>query len=181
MELREPSWRPRMYSFLLVPMRAGRIGEGVLEGLEGADWLDRIEGGEGRLLFARALEAAERWDEAARHYGRFRSAGPIATETAWAASREAQVAARAGLWVPMLGALEAAGRSSPALSKWTVLELARSSLEREDAEQTLRILPMIGGDPPSLSWRGISRRVPGCWPETRPTPGSATPSLPWGI
>ena len=128
--------------------------EGVLEGLEGADWLDRIEGGEGRLLFARALEAAERWDEAARHYGRFRSAGPIATETAWAASREAQVAARAGLWVPMLGALEAAGRSSPALSEWTVLELARSSLEREDAEQTLRILPMIGGDPAiaELAW-----------------------------
>ncbi len=127
---------------------------GVLAGLEGADWLDRIEGGEGRLLFARALEAAERWDEAARHYERFRSVGPIATEDAWAASREARVAARAGLWVSMLGALEEAGRSSPALSEWTVLELARNALERDDAEQTLQILPMIGRDPAvaELAW-----------------------------
>ena len=119
---------------------------GVLAGLEGVDWLDRIERGEGRLLLARALEAAERWDEAARHYERFRSTGAMAEEAAWAASREAQVAARAGLWVPMLDALEAAGRSSPELSEWTVLQLARNSLERGDAEQTLRILPMITGD-----------------------------------
>ena len=32
--------------------------EDVLTELEGADWLDRIGGGEGRLLVARALEAA---------------------------------------------------------------------------------------------------------------------------
>ena len=120
--------------------------DGVLAGLEGADWLDGIGGGDGRLLLARALEAAERWEEAAQHYERFRSIGAIATETAWAASREAQVAARAGLWGPMLRALEAAGRSSPELSKWTVLQLARNSVEQGDAEQALRILPLIRGD-----------------------------------
>ena len=120
--------------------------EGVLAELEEAAWLDGIGGGEGRLLLARALEAAERWDEALQHYQRFRSTGAIANESPWAASREAQVAARAGLWVPMLGALEAAGRRSPELSKWTVLRLARNSLESGDAEQALRILPMIRGD-----------------------------------
>ena len=118
----------------------------VLAGLEGADWLDGIGGGEGRLLLARALEAAERWDEAAQQYEVFRSTEAIASETPWAASREAQVAARAGLWVPMLGALEVAGRHSPELAKWTVLQLARNSLEEGDGEQTLRILPLIRGD-----------------------------------
>ena len=119
---------------------------GVLEELEGADWLDGIGAGEGRLLLARAFEAAERWDDAARHYERFRATGGSANETPWAASREAQVAARAGLWVQMLSALEATGRRSPELSKWTVLRLARNSLESGDAEQALRILPMISGD-----------------------------------
>ena len=70
----------------------------------------------------------------------------MAEETPWAASREAQVAARAGLWVPMLDALEAAGRRSPELSQWTVLQMARSSLEQGDAEQTLRFLPLLRGD-----------------------------------
>ena len=120
--------------------------EGVLDGLEGADWLDGIGGGEGRLLIARALETAERWDESAQQYARFRSTGAMASETPWVASREAQVAARAGLWGPMLGALEAAGRRSPELSEWTVYQLARNSLEMEDGEQALRILPMIRGD-----------------------------------
>ncbi len=119
---------------------------GVLTELEGADWLDEIGGGEGRLLVARALEAAERWDEAAQQYTRFRTTGAIAPKTPWAASREARVAARAGLWAPMLGALEATGRGSPELSKWTVFELARSSLEMGDGEQALRILPLMRGD-----------------------------------
>ena len=118
----------------------------VLAGLEGADWLDGTGGGEGRLLLARALEAAERWDESAQQYERFRSAGTIASETPWAASREAQVAARAGLWAPTLSALEVAGRYSPELAKWTVLQLARNSLEQGDGEQTLRILPLMRGD-----------------------------------
>ncbi len=128
--------------------------DGVLAGLEGADWLDGIEGAEGRLLLARSLEAAERWDEALQHYQRFRSIGPTVNENPWAASREAQVAARAGLWIPMLGALEATGRRSPELSKWTVLRLVRNSLESGDAEQALRILPMVRGDSTTaeLAW-----------------------------
>ncbi len=118
----------------------------VLATLEGAEWLDEIGGGEGRLLLALSLEAAERWDDAARHYELFRSSGAIATERPWAASREAQVAARAGLWVPMLSALEVAGRHSPELAKWTVLQLANNSLEQENGEQALQILPLMRGD-----------------------------------
>ena len=120
--------------------------DAVLAGLEGADWLDGMEGGEGRLLLARALEEAERWDEAAQQYVRFRSVGALASETPWAASREARVAARAGLWGPMLTALEQAGQGSQELLEWTVLQLARNALEEGDAEQALRILPLMGGD-----------------------------------
>jgi soluble lytic murein transglycosylase len=141
--------------FLLARADAGwQNWDDVLAGLERADWLDRIGGGEGRLLLARALEAAERWDEAAQQYELFRSTGAIASETPWAASREAQVTARAGLWVPMLGALEVTGRHSPELAKWTVLQLARNSLEQGDGEQTLRILPLIRGDSviTALAW-----------------------------
>ena len=120
--------------------------EGVLVGLEGAPWLDEIGGGEGRLLLARSLEAAERWAEAAQHYRGFRSIGAISDETGWAASREAQVAARAGLLAPMFGALEATGRRSTELSEWTVLQVARHSLERGEPEQALRMVPLISGD-----------------------------------
>ncbi len=120
--------------------------DGVLAELEGADWLDGIGGGEGRLLVARALEEAERWDESAQQYVRFRSTGAMAPETPWAASREARVAARAGLWGPMLGALEATGRRSAELSQWTVYQLARNSLEMEDGAQALRLLPLLRGD-----------------------------------
>ena len=58
--------------------------DGVLAGLEGADWLDGIGSGEGRLLVARALEAAERWDEAAQQYERFRSTGAMVSDAPWA-------------------------------------------------------------------------------------------------
>ena len=42
---------------LLARADAGwRNWQGVLDGLEGADWLDDLEGGEGRLMLARGLE-----------------------------------------------------------------------------------------------------------------------------
>jgi len=118
----------------------------VLAELEDVEWLDEIGGGEGRLLLARSLEAAERWAEAAEHYRIFRLTAAMAKETPWAASREAQVAARAGLWEPTLAALEAAGQRSPELSAWTVLQMARTSLERGEEAEALRILPLIRGD-----------------------------------
>ena len=128
--------------------------DGVLAELQGVDWLDGIGGGEGRLLFARALEAAGRWDDAAREYTLFRSTADIATETAWAASREAQVAARAGLRVQMLAALEMTGRSSRKLAEWTLLQLVRNSLEQGDAELALQLLPMMTAEPAiaELAW-----------------------------
>ncbi len=120
--------------------------EGVVAGLDGADWLDGIEDGGGRLLLARGLESAERWEEAVQHYQRFRSTGGVVEETGWAASREAQVAARAGLWEPMFSALAEAGRRSTQLSQWTVLQVTRDALESGDAAQALRMFPLISGD-----------------------------------
>jgi soluble lytic murein transglycosylase len=128
--------------------------EGVLSGLDGASWLDGVGGGEGRLLLARGLEAAERWEEAAQHYQLFRSTGALGEAAGWAASREAQVAARAGLLGAMFSALEETGRRSTELSEWTELQIARNALERGDTEQALQMLPLISGVAPiaDLAW-----------------------------
>lgn len=141
---------------LLARADAGwRNWQGVLDGLEGADWLDDLEGGEGRLMLARGLEEVERWDEAAESYRHFRSLDQPPTEAApWAASREARAAARAGLWAPVLSALEATGRGSPVLASWTVLALAGLAAEAGDTERVLELVPMMRGDPTTaqIAW-----------------------------
>ena len=64
-------------ALLLARADAGwRNWQGVLDELDGAEWLDEMEGGEGRLLLAQGLEAVERWEEAVENYRRFRSVEP---------------------------------------------------------------------------------------------------------
>ena len=141
---------------LLARADAGwRNWRGVVDALEGADWLDQLESGEGRLLLARGLEAVERWQEAAESFRRFRSLDePVEGVAPWAASREARTAARAGLWAPVLNALEATGRESPVLASWTVLALARLAAEAGDTERVLELVPMMRGDPTTaqIAW-----------------------------
>ena len=141
---------------LLARADAGwRNWRGVLDGLEGADWLDQLESGEGRLLLARGLEAVERWEEAAENFRRFRSVDePLEGAAPWAASREARAAARAGLWAPVLSALEATGRESPVLASWTVLALARLAAEAGDTQGVLELVPMMRSDPTTaqIAW-----------------------------
>ena len=120
---------------------------GVLDGLDGTEWLDEIEGGEGWLLLAQGFEAVERWEEAAESYRRFRLVEqPLERAVPWAASREARAWARTELWEPVLNALEVTGRESPVLASWTILALARIAAEMEDTDRVLELVPMMKSD-----------------------------------
>ncbi|MEE2668593.1 MAG: transglycosylase SLT domain-containing protein [Gemmatimonadota bacterium] len=143
-------------ALLLARADAGwRNWQGVLDELDGAEWLDEMEGGEGRLLLAQGLEAVERWEEAVENYRRFRSVEPPLKGAApWVASREARAAARAGLWEPVLTALEATGRESPVVASWTVLALARLAAEMGNTDRVLELVPVMKSDPITrqLAW-----------------------------
>ncbi len=119
---------------------------GVVEGLDGADWLDELEGAEGRRLLARGLEADERWAAAAESFARFRKARTSSSVVAPEASREARSAARAGRWDAIAGALEIAGVESPKLVGWTARDVAEWSADNGDVEHVLELLPWIRRD-----------------------------------
>ena len=84
-------------TLLLARADAGwRNWSGVVAGLEGADWLDELDGGEGRRLLARGLEGAERWAAAADNFALFRKIAGDQQSLAAEASREVRSAVRAG-------------------------------------------------------------------------------------
>ncbi len=116
---------------------------GVVEGLEGADWLDELESAEGRRLLGRGLEAAERWDAAAESFARFRETGPSRSAVAPEVSREARSAARAGRWESVL---EAAGEESLELVGWTALDIAEWISDNGDVGRVVELLPWIRRD-----------------------------------
>ena len=116
---------------------------GVVVGLEGAAWLDELEGAEGRRLLARGLEADRRWDAAAESFALFRRRGPSGDLRAPEASREARSAARAGRWDLVTEALESVAGTSAKLAAWTALEVAEWASEEGDTEHVLALLPWI--------------------------------------
>ena len=118
----------------------------MVEDLEGEDWLDELEGAEGRRLLARGLEAAGRWDAATESFARFRAKGSSSGVLAPEASREARVAARAGRWGSVEEALEMAGRASPKLVAWTALDVAEWLSDNGDAPHVAELLPWVRRD-----------------------------------
>ena len=134
-------------TLLLARVDAGwKNWPGVVEGLEGADWLDELESAEGRRLLGRGLEAAERWEDAAESFARFRETGPSRSAVAPEASREARSAARAGRWESVLEAMEAAGEESLELVGWTALDVAEWISDNGDVERVVELLPWIRRD-----------------------------------
>ena len=132
---------------LLARADAGwRNWQGVVEGLEGADWLDELEGAEGRRLLARGLEAAERWADAADSFARFRAIGPGGRSSAPEASREARSAVRAGRWEAALEAMEPIDRVSSELAGWSALDVAEWLSDDGDVERVGQLLPWIRRD-----------------------------------
>ena len=119
---------------------------GVVEGLDGADWLDELEGAEGRRLFARGLEATERWEAAAESFARFRATGQRSSAVASEASREVRSAVRAGRWESIDEAMEITGEASAKLVGWTALSAAEWASGNGDAVHVWELLPWIRRD-----------------------------------
>ena len=142
---------------------------GVVEGLEGVDWLDELEGAEGRRLLSRGLEAAERWEDAAESFARFRERRPRSRVVAPEASREARSAARAGRWESVLEAMEAAGEESSELVGWTALDVAEWMSDNGDLERVVELLPWIRRDSAAadVAWEVEARTLLAAGDSTR--------------
>ncbi len=134
-------------TLLLARADAGwRNWSGVVAGLEGADWLDELDGGEGRRLLARGLEGAERWAAAADNFALFRKIAGDQQSLAAEASREVRSAVRAGRWQAGLEATRVAGAASSELVAWTVLEVAEWLSDHGEVERVAELLPWIRRD-----------------------------------
>jgi soluble lytic murein transglycosylase len=97
---------------------------GVANLLEGRDWLAEEDEALGLYLYARALEAGERWPEAARAYVAYTMAvGPDSEHGAAALVRRARTAWHAGDHEVALAALGEL-RASPVVRSWVGVELA---------------------------------------------------------
>jgi soluble lytic murein transglycosylase len=106
----------------------------VLELLDDAAWLGETAGGDGLYLLGRALEHAERWDEAVVRFVAYAAgAGMETREGIPAVARGARAAWQAGLHdqsLNLLGRL----RPVPAIRSWTAAELALSAAGEGDVE-----------------------------------------------
>lgn len=142
----DPSVDPSAVLLLARADAGWKNWSGVVEGLDGAVWLDQLEGAEGRRLLARGHEAAERWDLAADHFGLFRIREPSGAVGAPEAAREALSAARAGRWGVVSEAIKTAGRTSATLVGWTALEVADWASDNGDLEHALAMLRWIRRD-----------------------------------
>lgn len=112
----------------------------VLELLVGADWLGSVDEGRGLYLLARALEDAERWDEAAASYQAYREkAGPTTPEGTAALARGARASWHAG----DVGATDEALtdlRPAPHVRSWIAVELALDAADAGDPEAVRSLL-----------------------------------------
>lgn len=123
---------------LLAQAEAGRGGWGAaLSILEGAEWLDELEGGGGRLLLARALEEADRWEEAAASYAAYRTLVDVGDGIA-PGLRRALVMARAGL-PDVAEELRALARTEPLAASWAALEMSRLASEEGDPARVVAL------------------------------------------
>jgi soluble lytic murein transglycosylase len=111
----------------------------VRELLEGADWLEDEGGGLGLYLLGRALEAEERWTEAAAAQGRYaRVVGVGALEAVPALVRRTRALWRAGLVEEALASL-AEARGSTVAASWTAVEMALNAAEAGDTTAARRL------------------------------------------
>lgn len=131
----------------------------VVRQLEGLDWLDRFEGGEGRFLLARGLEARNRPREAADAYLRFASVAGLGDSRAWVSRvRAARLLSSAGQQSEALAAIQELAGAPGALQSWTALELARSRADDGDVEGVRALLPLIRDpDAASRKWDLLPR------------------------
>jgi soluble lytic murein transglycosylase len=113
--------------------------------LEGATWLDDVEGGEGWALLGRAYEGTERWLDAASAYQKYLSLPHARTSSDTPAItarrvRSLEQAASANESLQLLQTLRA---DQPALATWTALEIARVAAVRRDLPQLRALVSSV--------------------------------------
>ncbi len=126
---------PPEHVLLLARAESGwKHHEAVLELLEGAAWLDRVEGGRGWALVARAREAAGDWREAAEAWASYllTPAGEADPHASALVVRRARALARAGAVPEATAVLGSLGGPDADLRSWFSLELAEAAAEDGD-------------------------------------------------
>jgi soluble lytic murein transglycosylase len=117
---------------------------GVIDVLEGKDWLDRHDSGGGLYLLARAFEEEEREADAVAAYDRFREVASVGDpRIAVAVARAARLHAANERTADAIRLLRELGPSHSDLVSWTALELARSRSEAGDVESVEALFPVI--------------------------------------
>lgn len=125
--------------------------EAVRALLEGAGWLDAVDGAGGWRLLGRALEEEGSWSSAADAYGTW-LAGSGGTDSLAAAVRTRQARAlwNAGRELQALETLAAVAQEMPALASWEAVALAAAP-SREGRPEPVRTLLARVSDPVALA------------------------------
>ena len=100
--------------------------DGVVERLAAQSWIDDAEGGEGRLLLARAQEERKEWGSAANSYDRYLRSSHAASNPLLPAiaARHSRVLARAGRTSDARAALDRI--TAPVVLSWAALAAAEA-------------------------------------------------------
>lgn len=112
--------------------------------LEGADWLDTQEDGEGWRLLGRADGAQGRWQEAAAAYGAYLVRTPSGDPRRPAeAVRHARALARSGSDADALAALKGLPAAATPARSWMALELLGPAVEQGDTAGVAALLDLV--------------------------------------
>jgi soluble lytic murein transglycosylase len=122
--------------------------------LDGADWLDRLDGGSGLYLLGRALEAQESFLEAADAYGRYVALRDVSgTERTSALARRARSLWLSGEYAEALQALDALEPSSSVRGRMAA-ELTSTAVAEGDTAGVRSLLPhVVDGRAEQAVWR----------------------------
>lgn len=114
--------------------------------LDGKEWLDRVDGGDGWYLLGRAHEDAGRWNDAAEAYARFvrLRTDPAEPVRAVAELRYARALLGAGRTEEGVRAMTAAGNRTPAVAGWTATLAAEALAPGGDTARVRRLLDEAG-------------------------------------
>ena len=111
--------------------------------LDDVAWLDDIGDGDGLFLLARAMERAERWEDAARLYARYAEvAGATGAELLAAQARGVRSLWRAGHRAAAEEGLDALV-SVPAVQSWLVADLVGETVQEGDTTSTRLLLVRV--------------------------------------
>ena len=117
--------------------------------LEGEPWLDRIGGGEGWFLLARAQEETGAWREAAAAYERYLAVAPQGPERRIAGLLRGRALLRSGAHQGAIAVLDSVRTSIPEAAPWAALFAADALAERGDTAGVRERIEAFAGTAPA--------------------------------